>query len=97
MDNAPVDPTDARAAAIKRLSARRDFGMHLVTYVIVNAGLVVIWFATGRGYFWPGWVLGGWGIGVLLHAWEVYGRRPISEQDILKEMNRQGGGGATQR
>ena len=39
MDNAPVDPADARAAAIKRLNARRDFGMHVVTYVIVNVGL----------------------------------------------------------
>jgi len=97
MDNQPIDPADARAAAIKRLSARRDFGMHLVTYVIVNIGLVVIWFATGHGYFWPGWVLGGWGIGVVLHAWDVYGRRPISEQDIVKEMDRQRGAGSTLR
>jgi len=59
----------------------------------VNVGLVIIWLVTGSGYFWPGWVLGGWGIGLLLHAWEVFGRRPISEADILREMDRQRGSG----
>ena len=90
--NSPVEPTDARAAAILRLSARRDFAMHLVSYIVVNAALVMIWFVTGHGYFWPGWVIGGWGIGVALHAWEVYGRRPITEDDIAREMHRHPGG-----
>jgi hypothetical protein len=85
-----TDPTDARAAAVKRLTARRDFAAHLVSYVVVNAALIVVWFATGHGYFWPAWVIGGWGIGLAMHAWDVYGRRPISEEDIRREMNRQG-------
>jgi hypothetical protein len=94
MDAKPTtDPTDARAAAVKRLQARRDFATHVVTYLVVNVGLVLIWFVTGHGYFWPGWVLGGWAIGVALHAWEVYGRRAISEEDIVHEMNRHRGGG----
>lgn len=82
------DPADERAAAIKRLSARRDFMAHIVAYVIINAGIVLIWFATGRGYFWPGWVLGAWGIGLVMHAWDTFGRRPISEEDIQREMAR---------
>lgn len=91
--NPTADPADARAAAVKRLQARRDFATHLVTYLVVNAGLVLIWFVTGHGYFWPGWVLGGWAIAVALHAWEVYGRRAISEEDIVREMTRRGGAG----
>jgi hypothetical protein len=30
----------------------------------------------------------GWGIGVLLNAWDVYGRRPISEHEIAREVER---------
>jgi hypothetical protein len=89
--NSLLEPTDARSAAIKRLSARRDFAMHLVTYIVVNAALVMIWLATGHGYFWPGWVIGGWGIGLALHGWEIYVRRPITEEDIAREMRRHPG------
>lgn len=34
-------------------------------YLAVNAMLVVIWAATGAGYFWPIWPILGWGIGLL--------------------------------
>jgi hypothetical protein len=50
--------------------------------------LVWIWASTGRGYFWPGWVLGGWGMGMVLSFWEIFVRRPISEADIEAEMRR---------
>ncbi|HVC42856.1 MAG TPA: 2TM domain-containing protein [Candidatus Saccharimonadales bacterium] len=89
--NLTTDPADARAAAVKRLSARRDFAAHAVAFVVVNVAIVAIWFATGHGYFWPAWVLGAWGVGLALHAWDVYGRRPISEEDIRREMNRKSG------
>jgi len=89
--NSPTDSANVRAAAIKRLSAVRDFRAHVVAYVVVNAGLLAIWFVTGHGYFWPGWILGGWSISLVLHAWEVYGRRPISEEEIVREMSRRGG------
>jgi len=85
-----TDPTTAREAAIKRLTARRDFAMHLVTYLAFNAALVV-WYLTGHGYFWPGWILGLWGAGLLVHGWGVWGRRPISEEEIRREVQRQGG------
>ncbi|MCL2364014.1 MAG: 2TM domain-containing protein [Defluviitaleaceae bacterium] len=35
-------------------------------YVAVNIFLMGIWFFTGRGYFWPGWVIGGWGTGLIV-------------------------------
>jgi hypothetical protein len=59
-------------------------------YVVINAFLIAIWFFTaGRGYFWPGWVLLGWGIGVVFNGWDVYGRQGISEAEIQREMERQ--------
>jgi hypothetical protein len=83
---------ELRQLAIKQLRKKRDFTTHLLTYVVVNAFLVGIWyFVAGRGYFWPGWVLLGWGIGLVLNAWDVYGRREITEAEIQREMERQRG------
>jgi hypothetical protein len=45
----------------------RAFPEHLATYLAVNAALVVIWALTGAGYFWPIWIILGWGIGVASH------------------------------
>jgi hypothetical protein len=89
-----TDPTSAREAAIKRLTARRDFGMHLVTYLAFNGALIVIWYLTGHGYFWPGWLIGLWGAALLVHAWDVWGRRPITEEEISREVGRRSRGPA---
>jgi len=43
---------------------------------------------TGGGYFWPAWVIAGWGVGLVLHGWEVFVRRPITEADIEQEMRK---------
>lgn len=77
-----------REAARRRVAARRDFASHCVAYVIVNGFLVVVWALTGRGYFWPVWVLGAWGVGVVLHAWDVFVRRPVTEADVDAELER---------
>jgi len=78
-----------RDAARQRLQVRRDFSAHLVAYVVVNAFLVAIWAMTGAGYFWPAWVLCSWGIGLVLHAWDAFVRRPITESDVDAEVRRQ--------
>jgi hypothetical protein len=82
---------DARAAAKQRLEDKRGFYGNLVSYLVVNAVLVVIWAVSDSGSFWPIWVIGGWGIGLALHGWDVFFRRPITEADIQREMKRQQG------
>ena len=57
---------------------------------VVNAFLVLIWALTGAGYFWPIWVIGGWGIGLVLHAWTAFLQKPITEADIDREVERGG-------
>ena len=88
-----TDPTseanqviDAREAARRRVQAKRDFGSHLVAYIVVNACLVSLWAITGAGYFWPAWVLACWGAGLVLHAWDVYWRRPVTDADVNEEL-----------
>ena len=81
--------TDLRAAALRRLEKKRDFRGHLLAYVIVNALLWAIWgvvFAvTGAWFPWPLFASFGWGIGLAFHAWDAYGHRPFTEDDIQRE------------
>ncbi len=81
---------DQRQVAIKRLTAKRDFRVHLVVYVLVNALLIMIWAVSGAGYFWPIWPIAGWGIGLAMHGFNTYGRSPITEDEIRAEMQRHG-------
>ena len=75
-------------AAIQRLKDKRDFRHHLGVYVAVNPFLVVVWAMSGYGYFWPVWPIAGWGIGLALQGWHAYGIHPITEEAILREMER---------
>jgi hypothetical protein len=82
------DETLLREQALDRLKKRRDFLGHLVVYLVVNGAVWVIWLVTGAGYPWPAWLSGAWAIGLVLNAWDVYGRRPISESDVRREVER---------
>lgn len=83
-----VPSDELRSIARKRIEERRGFIPHLIVYVLVNAALVAIWATTGQGFFWPGFVIGFWGIGVVMHAWNVFFNRPITEADIQREVER---------
>jgi uncharacterized membrane protein len=76
----------SRKKAIARLKQKSDFRAHLFAYLVVNASFVVIWLATGASFFWPIFPMLGWGIGLVFHAWDVYWRKPISEEQIRREM-----------
>ena len=85
--------TELRERAIKRLKKRRDFRAHILVYTLVNAFLVVIWVLTSPGgFFWPIFPIVGWGIGVVMNAWDVYSPDDFTEEDIEKEIERQGHG-----
>ena len=80
---------DLRERAIKRLKKRRDFHGHVLVYLLVNAFLVVIWAVTSPGgFFWPIFPMVGWGIGVVMNAWDVYFAEDFGEDDIDREMQR---------
>jgi hypothetical protein len=79
----------SRDRAVQQLKKRRDFRGHLLVYVLVNAFLVVIWSLTDdHGFFWPVFLIGAWGIGLVMNAWDVYWRRDITEDDIQREIRR---------
>ncbi len=70
---APDPELQRREQAIKRIRDKNAFTLHLVTYLVINAGFVVMWAIRGAGYFWPIFVMLGWGAGVAVHAYCVYG------------------------
>ena len=51
----------------------QGFKTHLTLYALVNVMLIGIWAASGGGYFWPIWPMLGWGIGVAINGFVVYG------------------------
>ena len=78
---------DMRERAIKRLKKRRDFHGHVLIYTLVNAFLVVIWAVTNPdGFFWPIFPIVGWGIGVIMNAWDVYFAEDFDEEDLEREI-----------
>ncbi len=83
-----------RDRAIKRLKKRRDFFAHLLVYVLVNAFVVAIWALTNPdGFFWPIFPMAGWGIGVVMNAWDVFLNDEFDEEQIRREMERLQGHG----
>jgi uncharacterized ion transporter superfamily protein YfcC len=76
----------ARDQAVRRLKKQRDFRGHLVAYLLVNTFMVVIWATTSHGFFWPGIIMAGWGIGLAMNARDAYGRLDLSEEAIQHEM-----------
>ena len=58
--------------------------------MLINAFLVVIWAVIDtHGFFWPVFPTAGWGIGVVMNAWDVYWWHPITETDIQREIGRE--------
>ena len=50
------------------------FQIHSRAFVLINLFLVAIWVLTGFGYFWPAWVILGWGLGLAIHGAVTYAR-----------------------
>ncbi len=87
---APASMSREYDEARKRVERKRKFRGDLVAYVIINLFLIGVWAVTGLGYFWPGWVLGGWGALLLLDGWNAFYRRPVTDADVEEELRRHG-------
>ncbi len=79
-----------REQAIKNIKRKRDIVSHVVSFIVVNIIMVIIWYATGRGYFWPEWVLLATAISLVVGIWNAFRSGPseISEADISREMGK---------
>ena len=90
MTDVQTESEDLRSQAVKRIKRKRDFLGHVVLFLVVNAGLWVIWAIDGGNTddLWPAWVTGIWSAILVLDAFKVYGERPITDQQIESEIAR---------
>lgn len=90
MNEMPKTTEGRRELAIKRIKAKNDFKIHLFVYFAVNAMLVLIWAFTSAGkppgFFWPIFVIAGWGIGVVINGYVAYRSNVYTEDQIQREM-----------
>ena len=75
-----------------RLAKKRaHFQRSLVSYFVINAFLWIIWWFTSHhhtreGLPWPGWVMLGWGIGLVFQYLGAYGgsRQSLADKEYQK-------------
>ena len=51
----------------------KKFWKHLAIFLVVNAGLITLNLVRSPDKYWFHWVLLGWGAGLLLNAYRVFG------------------------
>ncbi|HET7048257.1 MAG TPA: 2TM domain-containing protein [Solirubrobacteraceae bacterium] len=96
-DVVAATPEKQREQALLRLKKRREFKTHLVAYVVINLVVWGIWLVialttSGSWWPWPVFLTLAWGIGLVMNAWDVYFRRPITEADVRREIDRMADG-----
>jgi fatty acid desaturase len=75
---------DRQSRARSLAEARYAFRWHLPIYLIVNTGLVAIWYFSGGGFPWPLFPIVFWGLGVVGHYIGAYHVR-LGEDWIERE------------
>ena len=88
MSTGTPESTDLRERALRRLKKKHEFHVHLVIYLMVNTMIVLVWAMTSHGFFWPIFILVGWGVGVVANAWDAYGGDEPTEDRITREMDK---------
>ena len=66
-----VDPVEQEAR--RQVKKLKEFYNHAGIYVVINIVLIAINLLTSPGTFWAVWPLMGWGVGLAIHAVEVFG------------------------
>ena len=69
MDN--YDESKLRKLAEKRVRAKRELTSHIIAYICVNGFLVGVNLLTSRNYIWFIFPMLGWGIGLVIHAFNT--------------------------
>ena len=77
--------------AKERVEEIKGFYFHLISYIVVNAVLVVINLLTSPEYLWFIWPIIGWGVGLVIHAFTVFSNlwgKSWEERKIREIMDR---------
>jgi hypothetical protein len=72
-DATPATPRAAGPLDERQARRRQSFYRSLAIYLAVNAMMVGIWLFSGGGYFWPIWIILGWGVGIVAQGVGAFG------------------------
>jgi hypothetical protein len=93
-----IDDKEMEKRAREQVEAHKGFYVHLFIYLLVNAGLFLInWASRGRdGGWWFYWPILGWGIGLAAHGFSVFGAfglftREWEERQVKKIVDKERG------
>jgi len=67
--------------AKEKVAELKGFYSHLFAYILVNLMLAIINYVTSPGHYWFWWISLFWGIGLLMHAWHVFGHSMVFGDD----------------
>lgn len=85
---------EIRDQIVRRMRAKLGFHWHAAIFVMANAAIAAINLRFTPNYLWFVWPLAGWGVGLGLHAFAVYGSSgsdPAAiEAQVRAEMSRRG-------
>jgi hypothetical protein len=65
--------TERIQMATKYVRELKEFWVHLAVFLLVNIGLITFNLVNTPDKLWFHWVLLGWGAGILLHGFKVFG------------------------
>jgi hypothetical protein len=93
-----MDTNEQRDQRLWRIAkSRAGFRTHLMTYLIINGFLWIIWLITDhhRGLPWPVWPMLGWGLALAFAYYNAYHKDPFgdatSEYEKLQQQKQQKG------
>ncbi len=89
------DQPESYKRAEERVEKKLGFYVHLAVYVLVNAVLITIDLSRSPDSHWFYWPLIGWGIGLAMHAADVFGggigskmKQRMVERELERESDR---------
>jgi 2TM domain len=85
---------ERRERAVARVKAKRDFTRVAITFALVGLVLVMIWFFTTRdsedAFFWPILPILVMGLALAAQWRNAFHRRPITEDEVRREIDDDG-------
>lgn len=83
--------TDRHQRIRNQVQKLKEFWIHVAMFVVVNTAIITFNVMKQPDNIWFHWVLMGWGAGILLHCFQVFGDGVASnwEERKIKELEKQ--------
>jgi hypothetical protein len=76
-----MEQVEKQNRAKKKVQELKGFYSNLFTYLIVNLVLIIVNFITSPNNLWFYWVTIFWGLGIVIHAFSVFGKNKMLGDD----------------